>query len=463
MRKHVMVLISILLVLTVVLSACGSNSNNKESSSNKSGGASDGEKKTISISIGEDDYGARMSNYYAAIDALNAELASQGKNVEVVAEILPKVGDDELILQAQAGQRRDISMNSSIDIGWELDAGLIQSIDWLKDSEVFSTLPQNLWDVMTYQGHVYGAIQDMDASPLYINKKALQALGWSEGDINGLADRVLKGDFIMDDVLTIAAEAVQKKITKYGLTCDGLDNVCIQVINNQIMGHEPYDIDKNKTIVNEQGLKATFDFWKKGIESGAIIKDYTAYEDVIFDYFYKGEAMFYIGGTGSYSKFRGASGLSDEEFEKWFYDNVTFTLVPAGTKGGKPGSLANPRLYYVSVQVDDEKMPYVQRIIELAMAPNLQIDHTTLTGKLPVTKDAQEDERFKKMKFHNDVAYMLDYTGVRPPHLGYPNYRDMYKTSIETILVKGSSSKEAYDMFINNYKSSVEDSEVIYQ
>lgn len=464
MRTKLSMLFVVLLGLTLVLGACSANNNTGEQTASAADVQQNaGAKETIKISVGEDDYGARMLNYAAAFKALNAELVAEGKNVEVVEDILPAVGDDELVLQAQAGQWRDISMNSSLDIGWELDAGLIQPIDWLKESEVFKTLPQNLWDIMEYQGHVYGAIQDMDASPLYINKTALKALGWSDADIKGLPDRVLKGDFTMDDMLNIATEAVEKKVTKYGLVSDGLDNISVQDINNQIMGFEPYDQEQSKVIFDKKGITDTYNFWKKGIDSGAITKDFAALEDVGFGYFVNGDVMFFIGGTGSYNNMKEAYGKSDKEFEDWFYANNTFSLIPAGIKGGKPGSLANPRLYYVSSKVDEKKMPYVQRIIELAMAPNLQMDHTLATGKLPVTRSGQDDPRFSDSRFLNDVAYMLDYTKVRPPHLAYPSYLQQQIKGLEALMVKGATVEEAYALFEGNYKQGVEQDQVIFR
>ncbi len=459
MHRKAILTVSVLLLLATILAACNSEKNGSADSTAADGG----KKETIKISIGEDDYGARMKNYEAAFKALNEELKAQGKAVEVVADVMPKVGDDELVLQAQAGQYRDISMNSSVDIGWELDAGLIQPIDWLKDSEVFKSLEDNLWNVMIYQGHVYGAIQDIDASPLYINKAALQKLGWSDADIAALPDQVKAGQFTMDDMLNVATEAVSKGITKYGLGCDGLDNICIQNINNQIMGFEPYDIEQSKTIFDKKGITDTYAFWKKGIDSGAFSKDFASFEDAGYGYYVNGQFMFFIGGTGTYKSMGDAFGKTDKEFEEWFYANNTFSLIPAGTKGGKPGSLSNPRVYFVSSKVDEKKMPYVQRIIELAMAPNLQMDHTVASGKLPVTKDAQNDPRFKDNKFIQDVAYMLEYTGVRPPHLAYPDYRDMYKKGIESLMTKGNSPEQAYEFFYSNFKQTIGDDQVIYQ
>jgi len=113
--------------------------------------------------------------------------------------------------------------------------------------------------------------------------------------------------------------------------------------------------------------------------------------------------------------------------------------------------------------VDEKKLPYVQRIIELAMAPNLQMDHTVASGKLPVTKDARNDPRFQDNKFIQDVSYMLEYTSVRPPHLGYPDYRDMYKKGIETLLAKNGTPEQAYEFFYSNFKQAMADDQVIYK
>jgi len=457
------------LILTTVLSGCGSSNNNavnnvSEVPTSAAGGSSNGPKETISINIGEDDYGARMTNYEAAFKALNEELAAQGKNVEVKANILPSVGDDELILQAKAGNNRDIFMNSSVDIGWELDAGLIQPMDWLKESEVFKDLPANLWDVMTYQGHIYGAIQDMDVGPMFVFKPALKQLGWTEDQIASLPELVKAGEFSLDDVLQLGAEAVKQKVTKYGLVCDGIDG-CQQAINlvrhDGVSGY--YDINTNKMIVDKAKIIDSFSFWSEGLKNGVITKDFPALEDVLWDYFYKGESLFLISGMSAYRYMKEASGLSDADFEKWFYDNIAVTMTPAGHKGGKPGSQANPRLYYTGAKADAAKLPYIQRVIELALDPKLQMDHTVKSGKLPVTKSAQEDPRFKSYKYLSDVAYMLDYTTVRPPAPAYQDYRSLFIKAIENIVIKGNVPEKSYNFLVDNLKQSVGEDKVTYQ
>lgn len=99
-------------------------------SSAAAGGAAT-DKKVVTITRRLAEWGARDDNFKQAVARVNEELA--GKNVEVVMEEWPKVGDDELLLQSQAGKNADLFINSSVDIGWQQEAGIIRDIDWVKD------------------------------------------------------------------------------------------------------------------------------------------------------------------------------------------------------------------------------------------------------------------------------------------------------------------------------------------
>jgi inositol-phosphate transport system substrate-binding protein len=124
-------------------------------------------------------------------------------------------------------------------------------------------------------------------------------------------------------------------------------------------------------------------------------------------------------------------------------------------KGGQTVSYSNPAMIFVGSGVDDEKMPYVQKLIEHVLDPDLQINHTLKSGKLPVTAEAQEDPRFQEMSFYKDHAYLIDFTKTRPAQMDYAVYMKSFTLGIDGILTKGQTSAEAYELFKKDVQQNV--------
>ncbi|WP_172199710.1 extracellular solute-binding protein [Saccharibacillus qingshengii] len=430
---------------TGLLAGCSADNEAAEAAS------ADGKTKQITISVRESTWGARKDNFIEAEKRLNEDLKAEG--VEVKIDWWPGIGDDELILQAQAGKVADIFMNSSVDIGWELNAGIIREIDWVKDSAVFKDVPESYTDIMKYDGHYYGAIQDMDASPVFISRQALEGLGWTAAEIDGLRGRVDAGDFTFGDLEQLAEQAKQKNLVKMGFA---VEDTRFEGWN-YAFGNYNYNAEQNKMVLTGK-TKNVYDFWADAVSRGVIDKSIGEIgTDKAAPMFVKGEIFAEFARTEFYQLMREAKGMQEdtEGFDKWFNENVVWIPIPSAEKGGKPVSYSNPAMIYVGPSVDDEKMPYVQKLIEHVLDPDLQINHTLASGKLPVTPEAQEDERFKKLDFYKDHAYLLELTRTRPAQPDYATYTQAYVLGVDAILTKGQTAEQAYELFRKDAQQNV--------
>ncbi|BBH22259.1 hypothetical protein Back11_36040 [Paenibacillus baekrokdamisoli] len=438
----------------------GCTTKNESSDPAAAGNASNGTKpKVVTITVRENTWGARKDNFIEAQKRLNEDL--KAKNVQVNIDWWPGIDDDELVLQATAGKVADVFMNSSVDIGWERDGGLIRDIDWVKDSSVFKGVPDSYTNIMKYDGHYYGVIQDMDASPVFISRKALTGLGWTGEQIDGLKDRVDKGDFIFSDLVNLADDAKKKKLVKMGFAVEDKRFEGW----NYAFGFYNYDADQNKMVLSPK-VKDVYAFWSDSVKRGVISEGIGDIDtDKAAPMFVKGEIFAEFARTEFYQMMREANGMKDdiEGYNKWFKDNVVWIPVPSAEKGGKPASYSNPAMIFVGSKVDDEKMPYVQQLIEHVMDPDLQINHTIASGKLPVTPAAQEDARFKAMDFYKDHAYLVSFTRTRPAHPDYATFVQGFTLGVDAILTKGKSSEEAYELFKKEVKQNVPADHVIIQ
>ncbi|MFC4303783.1 extracellular solute-binding protein [Cohnella boryungensis] len=451
MKKLVVTALSVVMSVGL-LAGCGTNEDSGNATPGNSGGASNGGKaQEIKITVRENTWGARKDNFIEAEKRLNEELKAD--NVQVKIDWWPGIGDDELILQAQAGKVADIFINSSVDIGWQRDAGLIRDIDWVQTSNVFKSVPESYTNIMKYEGHYYGAIQDMDASPVFISRKALEGLGWTGEQISGLKARVDTGDFTFGDLVNLADEAKKKSLVKMGFA---VEDTRFEGWN-YAFGNYNYNAEQNKMVLTAK-TEDVYGFWSDAVKRGVIAEGIGDVDtDKAAPMFVKGEIFAEFARTEFYQMLREANGMKDdiEGFNNWFNENVVWIPVPSANKGGKPVSYSNPAMIYVGPTVDDAKMTYVQKLIEHVLDPDLQVNHTVISGKLPVTPEAQEDARFKAMEFYKDHAYLIEFTRTRPAQPDYAIYTKSYTLGVDAILTKGQSAEQAFELFKKDAKQNV--------
>ncbi|WP_170970788.1 extracellular solute-binding protein [Paenibacillus terrae] len=447
MKRLALGLVSIITSITL-LAGCSTGSNSgsvTESSSN------DGNMKEVVISVRENTWGARKDNFIEAEKRLNEELKS--KNVQIKIDWWPGVGDDELILQAQAKKVADVFINSSVDIGWQLNAGLIRDVDWVGTSDVFKNMPKSYDNIMKYQNHYYGVIQDMDASPVFISRKALEGLGWTDAQIDELKARVDAGSFTFGELVDLADAAVKQKRVKVGF---GVEDTRFEGWN-YTFGNFNYNAEQNKMVLSPNTQKV-YEFWYDALQRGVVTEGIADIDtDKAAELFIKGQLFAEFARTEFYQVMRKQLGMDDDlaGYEKWFKENAIWIPVPSVQQGGKPVSYSNPAMIYVGANVDDEKMPYVQRLIEHVLDADLQINHTLKSGKLPVTAAAQEDPRFQKMSFYKDHAYLINFTKTRPAQMDYAVYMKSFTLGIDAILTKGQTASQAYELFKKDVQQNV--------
>ncbi|MGI5893863.1 MAG: hypothetical protein ACOX6P_04635 [Candidatus Merdivicinus sp.] len=454
-KKIVAIICALMSVSMVGLTSCG------QDAAGANADAADQEgKKEITISVRKNEWGGRGYAFEEAAVRLNQELEENGEDVVVTIDFWPAIDDDELVLQGQAGNIADVTLNSSVDIGWEYDAGLIQPIDWVADSEVFEGASESIMNIMYYDGHYMGVIQDMDASPVFISRKALEGLGWSEEEIDGLREKVDNGEFIMSDLMETAQQAMEQGLVDIGFAVEDtrFEGWTMSA------GYNNYNLEENKLVVNEKA-KDVYKFWEKGVEMG-VIKESIGEVDTdtaapmminqeIFATFARSEFYRILADNMDLK-------ITDAEFQDWFDENIVWTPVPASEEGGQPSSYSNPAMLFVGSSVDEEKMPYVQRYLELMLSPDIQVNHTINSGKLPVTPAAME-EVVETLPFYADHYYMTDFTKVRPAHPDYSVLIEAYTLGVDAILTKGQTAEEAYELYIKDAKQNVPSERIIFE
>jgi len=114
-------------------------------------------------------------------------------------------------LAADAGEAPHIVCAGHEDIPVWANAGYILDFEKCRDKyPEFDDVIDSLWTAPTWQDKVWAVPQDTEARPMYYNKTKLEELGWSDADIDALPDKIMKGEFTLDDLIATAKEAIEK-------------------------------------------------------------------------------------------------------------------------------------------------------------------------------------------------------------------------------------------------------------
>lgn len=419
------------------------------------------EAKEITITVRKNDWGGRATSFEEAAVRLNEELEAAGENTHVTIDWWEPIGDDELVLQAQAGRIADVFLNSSVDIGWEIEAGLIQPIDWVADSEVFEGVSDKIMSMMYFNGHYYGVLQDMDASPIFINKNILKNMGMTDDEIAQLVTDINAGNYTMGQLVDLAQQAMEVGGAKYGF--------CVE--DKRFEGWQGsaswtnYDATANKLVFDETAIRKLYSFWKDAFDKGVISEGIGDIDtDMSAQLMIDNEAFCVFARSEFYRIMADLKGMkiSDEAYQTWFNDNFVWSYIPSMDEGGAVTSFSNPAMLYVGADVDAEKMPYVLRYLELMLSPDLQFNHTINSGKLPVTPAAL-DLVMETLPFYADHYVMTSFTRVRSPINDYATLISGYTLGVDAILIEGADVDTAYEYFLNDAQQNIEADNIIFQ
>ncbi|MCM3706944.1 MULTISPECIES: sugar ABC transporter substrate-binding protein [Cytobacillus] len=430
MKKSVLSLVSFLTVAAAALTGC-----QKQSEAD----AQPADNGVVTISAwSEGAEVTRLTNLEKASEKLNEELKSQGKDIQVKVE--PKSFDGgwdqyakQFMLSAKAGKAPDIYITPHETIGWLADGNYIMPLDELRDSKEYADVFPKLWDAASYNGHIWGALQDNEARPVFYNKNILKDLGWNETEIEELPEKVRRGEFTLDDMTKLAEEVVKQGKAKYGVIHRPVNGADFHYFN-YLFGGQLYSEEDNKIVLDKSAVGKQLAYHyelaqKKLLPDKLISMEWKNVHRMVVN----GETLFYYGGIWNVfnwgnDNFHDQLGKVDA---KWVNENFGMMLVPAAEKGGEPITLSHPFLYTVNAKTKHPDL--TKRLLELVADPKLQTEHNLQTFHLPVTERAAEDPEFKTDLTLGNIAYMSEYTTFLPNHEGFTKYSNVFWNSLQAV------------------------------
>lgn len=441
MKKQFLVVVSVILILSLMV---GCSKPNKKTTD--AGGEKNNEKKEV-ITIKAETKGAeltRVDNLVKAAQKLNEELKEQGKNMEVVVETSNFDGgwDDyrkRFILAFKSKNEPDIYVTGHEEIAWLADAKYILSLDDLKKSEAYSDVYEALWEATTWNGHTWGMLQDTEARPIFFNVNILKEMGWSEEEIKALPDKVIKGEFTIDDMTKVAKEAKDKGLVEWGILHRPTSGPEFHMMSMNF-GAQLYDEKEDKIVFDKPAILRTLQYLKELTADKELTpKTITSMEwSNVHQLMIDGKALFWYGGIWNIFNYVQQGADYDKLMEQF-----DFMLVPATEKGGKPMTLSHPLIYTVSSQTKNPEL--VKRLLELVAAPEYQVNHSLETCHLPINKSGAADAEFVKDEYLSSVAYMLDYTTFMPNNENFNKYADAVYKAVQGVEIGEFTPEEAIE------------------
>lgn len=372
----------------------------------------------------------------AAAD-LNAQLKAEGSQVTVEVKPVHDEGDwggfkKKYSLAADAGEAPLIICSGHEDIAtWGQAGYVIPLADTVGDIQArapqFEDIFESLWNSATWRGQIWGVPQDTEARPMYFNKTLLAKMGWSDEKIASLPSDIEAGRFTLDDLLVVAAEAVDKGIVEPGYGYwhrprKGGDFLQFY----KAFGGDIYDVAEDKLIIDQDALVDFYDFQRRTVTSGVTPDKYIGTEWKIWhDVVSNGKALFMNGGTWMWADWAVNYAVGGEDA---LFENIGYAYQPSGVRGEKGTTLSHPLVYLVSSESasGSQDQDLAVRLISLMSTTERNTRHAVESGHLGILNSQTEFAPYKESRFLADVTYLLDNNFYLPNHVLYGTWFDIF-------------------------------------
>ena len=412
MSKKVLIILSLLVIFAMMLAACGAE---------------------------EESAGPVTLKVWAPADEVNryrtdgpVKAAESVTDFDVTVDAMRDeagLGDykKKFTLAADAGEAPHIVCAGHEDIpGWA-NAGYIVDFEVCKDKyPEFDDLIEGLWTAPTWQGKVWAVPQDTEARPMFYNKTKLKELGWSDADIDALPDKIMKGEFTLDDLIATAKEAIEKGVVEPGngywhRPQPGGD----QFQYYFSYGGRWYDQDEDKLVLNKSALRDWYAFQRRVVEEGITPENFTGTDWSIWhDTVSHGDILFWNGGIWNWADWA-TNYVADEGGQDYLFSFIGYALQPSGFKGEPGNTLTHPMVYMItSPEASGDEDYYDAACALLAKTTTAEINtlHAVSSTHLGIVESQADYTDYTNDRLLAETLYMLDYGGYVPNHAMFGPY-----------------------------------------
>jgi len=365
----------------------------------------------------------RIGAIEIAADLLEREYAVRGEPVHINIEGKPFTQWDEfrqgVTLAAEAGNAPDIVVASHVDIASWAQSGLIVPVEDYVDLDAWplNDIYPNLLEITSFQDQVWAIPQDAESRPFFFWKPHMLAIGYTEADLDGLAERVRAGDYTLSDMLVDARKMIDAGLVDenqgfWPRPSKGPDYWMFYMA----FGGEMED-GNGRLLLDKTAMAEFYQFFVDAVELGVIGKNHIGTPwDQWHGALTTGQVGMWQGGTWQFAEWTG-------KYEMDFFANAAFSLVPGGGDNGRANTLTQPLVYMMTDQDDEDAKGIVGELITIASEPRINALHAVNSAHLGISK-AQEtvglyaDDRW----IREATPVLLPFASAQPNNVNFGQY-----------------------------------------
>jgi inositol-phosphate transport system substrate-binding protein len=402
---------------------------------------------TISVWSGgtgpNDNY--RIDAIKIAAGLLEAEAAVRGEELNITIEGKPYPQWEEfkqgVTLAAEAGTAPNIVVAGHEDIASWAQSGLIVPIeDYVDlDSWPINDIYENLLEIASFNGKLYGLPQDAESRPFFFWKKHMSGIGYSDADINALPAKIQSGEYTLQNVLQDAKKIQDAGLVKAGYgfyprVSNGPDYWQFYTsFGGQLENGE------GKLVFDKAAMGKFYQFFVDAVAAGVTRKNHIG---TPWDQWYgevaSGKAGIWHGGTWHYARYTSKEGLKD------FFGNIQFTLIPAGDAGGKANTLTHPLVYLLTKQSDDDAIAIAADLVKIASEPRINALHAIKSAHLGITHSESSVDLYSGDRWAREATKrLLPYASAMPNNVNFGQYWEIMWGGLEGAWTGQKSVAEA--------------------
>ncbi|EXL03214.1 extracellular solute-binding protein [Aquamicrobium defluvii] len=379
---------------------------------------------TISVWSGgtgpNDNY--RVDAIEMAADILERERAIAGEDLNITVEKKAYPGWDDfkqaLTLAAEAGNAPNIVVTGHEDIApWSQSGLIVPAEDYLNlDAWPINDIYENLMEIASYGGVVYGLPQDAESRPFFFWKPHMKAIGYSDEDLEALPARVQAGEYTLANVLEDAkkmqdAGVVQAGYGFYPRPENGPDYWQFYTSFGGVMEED------GKLVLDKAAMQRFYQFFADAVAAGVTRKNHIGTpNDQWYSEVPSGKVGIWHGGTWHYARYVNQEGLKD------FFGNIAFTLIPAG-EGGKANTLTHPLVYLLTSKHGEDETTIAAELIKIASEPRINTLHAIKSAHLGIAHQQSNIDLYSSDRWAREATErLLPHANAMPNNTNFGVY-----------------------------------------
>ena len=379
----------------------------------------------------------RAGNILAAADLLNKQFKAAGIDTVVKVDVFENNarGYDpdalQLLKAFAAGKGPDFYVLAHEWLGEFANAGYAMNLErHIKaNPEYYSDVVPVLWDSVKFKGQRYAIPQDTEVRGFFYRKDHLRKIGKSEAFIEGLGDRIAKGEFTIYDYSRLAKEVVDAGAAKVGILhrpSKGPD----YMMPFFSFDAQLYDSASGKLVLDKKAMLETIKWYDFNVKSGVTNKsNFSGWNwDTVQANWDQGKAFSFFYGIWDVGRQIRAGAPDTGEA---YFKNIGFVPFPHSKKGMQPVGLSHPIAY--AVVPDSPHKELAATLIGIATTSYFNVQHAVGSFHIGVNNGSAAWPAYANAWALAAATPMLQYAQFMPNHTSFGRYHALVFQALQGV------------------------------